>query len=82
MEVALDCVTASRSFLSLNSRPLCLHPAFQLIQALLPFLFQRVFTEDFSERYCVRADAGEKKKKVDEHNLSGEDRHVNQKTAS
>ena len=61
--MALDCVTASRSFLSLNSRPLCLHPAFQLIQALLPFLFQRVFTEDLSERYCVRADAGEKKKK-------------------
>ena len=39
MEVALDCVASSRSFLSLNSKPLHLHPAFQLIQALFPFLF-------------------------------------------
>ena len=37
MEVALDGVASSRSFLSLNSKPLRLHLAFQLIQAL--FLF-------------------------------------------
>ena len=63
VEVALDGVASSRSFLSSNSKPLRLYLAFQLIQTLFPFLFQRVFTEDLSERYCVRADAG--KKKVD-----------------
>lgn len=40
VEVALDGVASSRSFLSSNSKPLCLYLAFQLIQTLFPFLFQ------------------------------------------
>ena len=40
VEVALDGVASSRSFLSSNSKPLRLYLAFQLIQTLFPFLFQ------------------------------------------